>query len=664
MTGRPIDKLLVANRGEIARRVFRTCRQMGIATVAVFSDPDRHAPFAREADEAVALGGATAADSYLRAEAIVDAALRAGADAIHPGYGFLAENAAFASACGDAGVTFVGPSPEVIAAMGSKIEAKRRMRDAGVPVLPSIDLGSEHDDGLVEAAERLGLPLLAKASAGGGGRGMRIIRDFAELGKAVAAARREAVAAFGDGTLFLERYVEAPRHVEIQIFGDQRGNVVSLFERECSIQRRHQKVLEESPSTALDDALRSRMSAAAVAAGKALGYVGAGTVEFVLAPDGEFHFLEVNTRLQVEHPVTELVCGLDLVRLQLLVARGEELPPEALQPRQHGHAIEVRLYAEDPQREFLPQSGLLHRFAPPAGDGVRVDAGVESGSYIVSQYDPMIAKVVAHAPTRAEAAKRLAANLRQTELHGPRTNRDFLVRLLEHPEFLAGATDTHFLERHAPEELGAPLIGAREELQHAAAAALAAQAERRSAARVLQTLPSGWRNNPTQPQTMAFEGPRGALSVSYELGRRGHPALRVNDEPLEPARIDDCRADRVELEVRGIRRTYRVAHADDVWWINGASGQSELRELERFPSAAGEEAAGSLVSPTPGAVVRVLVEAGERVERGAPLVVIEAMKMEHEVVAPTPGVVAELAVSEGQQVDSGSVLAVIEEDPE
>src|SRR3954454_20268065 len=392
-----ITRLLVANRGEIARRVFRTAREMGISTVAVYSDPDADAPFVREADVAVRLPGASPGETYLRGDLVVEAALRAGADAVHPGYGFLSENAAFAQSVIDAGLTWVGPPPPAIEAMGSKLGAKEMMRAAGVPTLPwATD---------VSGAADVGFPLLVKASAGGGGRGMRIVRSAAELDEAVEGAAREAGSAFGDATVFLERYLEAPRHVEIQVFSDTHGNVVSLFERECSIQRRHQKIVEESPSPAVDDSLRMRMGAAAVAAARAVGYVGAGTVEFVLDEKGELGFLEMNARLQFEPPVTELVTDLDLVRLQLLVADGHPLPPEALTPSLSGHAIEVRLYAEDATRGFLPVSGRLSRFEIPALAGVRVDSGVETGSVVSPHYDPMLAKVIAYAPTRTESPR-------------------------------------------------------------------------------------------------------------------------------------------------------------------------------------------------------------------------------------------------------------------
>ncbi len=451
-----IGRVLVANRGEIARRVFATCRRLGVATVAVYSEPDATSAFVREADVAIALGGASPAESYLRGEAVVAAAVRAGADAVHPGYGFLSENAAFARAVIDAGLTWIGPSPDAIAAMGSKTEARDRMQRAGVPVLPGARLDHGDVADVRAVADGLGYPLLVKASAGGGGKGMRLVHGGEELASAIEGARREAATAFGDDAVFLERFASSARHVEIQIIGDQHGQVYSLHERDCSVQRRHQKVIEESPSPVVGPELRSRMSAAAVAAGEELGYVGAGTVEFLLTPEGEFYFLEVNTRLQVEHPVTELVTGLDLVELQLRVAEGRRLPEEVSQAPLRGHAIEARLYAEDAANGFLPATGVLERFVVPSG--VRVDTAVTDGAQISSHYDPMIAKVIAHGATRDEAARKLADALRRAEIHGLLTNRDFLVRVLCHDEFLRGEADTGFLERHDAEALASPLV--------------------------------------------------------------------------------------------------------------------------------------------------------------------------------------------------------------
>ncbi|MCB0996381.1 MAG: ATP-grasp domain-containing protein, partial [Acidimicrobiales bacterium] len=454
--GTLISRLLVANRGEIARRVMRTCRTMGIETVAVYSDPDAGSPFVAEADLAVPLGGAAPAESYLRADAIVEAARLAGADAVHPGYGFLSEDAGFARAVLDAGLTWIGPPPEAIASMGSKLAAREVMQAAGVPVLPGADLtGIDADDqpALLAAADRVGWPVLVKASAGGGGRGMRIVTEPDDLAAAVASARREAGSAFGDATVFLEHYVERPRHIEVQVFADTHGTVVHLFERECSIQRRHQKIIEEAPSPAITPALRDAMGDAAVRAAAAIGYVGAGTVEFILSPDGSFHFLEMNTRLQVEHAVTEAITGLDLVALQIEVAQGAPLPDEVRSAGVNGHAIEVRLYAEDPTADYLPTPGTLDRFEVPDAPGLdwlRLDSGVRDGDVISAHYDPMIAKLIVHADTRDDAIRRLAWALRRTLIHGVVTNRELLLGVCDHPEFQAGDIDTAFLERHPP----------------------------------------------------------------------------------------------------------------------------------------------------------------------------------------------------------------------
>jgi acyl-CoA carboxylase subunit alpha len=675
LTPTPIRRLLIANRGEIARRVMRTAREMGISTVAVFSEADRGAPFVREADLAVCLGGAAPAESYLRSDAIVAAARRVGADAVHPGYGFLSEDAGFARACVRAGLVFVGPSPDVIAAMGSKLEAKRRASDAGIPVLETIPLEDLGDADIGVAARKLGLPVLVKASAGGGGKGMRVVRDARELAREIAAARREALGAFGDGTLFLEPYLERPRHVEIQIFGDAHGTVVHLFERECSIQRRHQKIVEETPSPAVDEDLRERMGAAAAALGRAIGYVGAGTVEFLLDASGAFYFLEVNTRLQVEHPVTEATTGLDLVRLQIVVAEGRPLPPEVLAPRQRGHAIEARLYAEDPVRGFLPTTGTLHRFHLDDAPGVRIDSGVEDGSVVGVHYDPMLAKVIVRAPERSEAARRLAVALASMQVHGVRTNRDLLVAILRHPEFLAGRTDTHFLERHPPADLvasgavvsGMPAALGDGELAaarlHAVAASLATQSERRATATTLGSLPSGWRNVPSAHQEIGWErhGSGDApqrIDVAYLFQRDGID-VRVDGVALAGVRLGRCTAGLVELELDGVLLRFSVHRVGPASFVDGALGASELVEIDRYPSQRAAHAAGSLLAPMPGKIVRVNVREGDQVADGDELVVLEAMKMEHRVLAPQSGRVAEVLVQAGETVEAGVVLVVI-----
>ena len=662
MSSREISRVLVANRGEIARRVFATCRRLGISTVAVYSEPDASGTFVQEADIAVALGGASAAESYLRGDAVLEAARRVGADAIHPGYGFLSENAAFAQAVLDARLTWIGPSPEAIAAMGSKTEARDRMERAGVPVLPGARLDGRGAGALMAASEQVGFPLLVKASAGGGGKGIRLVQHPHELETAVEGARREAAGAFGDDSLFLERFAPRARHVEIQIIGDQHGRVSSLHERDCSVQRRHQKVIEEAPSPAVSPELRARMSAAAVAAGQALGYVGAGTVEFLLANGGEFFFLEVNTRLQVEHPVTELVTGLDLVELQLLVAEGRPLPEEAIDPALRGHAVEARLYAEDVGRGFLPQTGTLRRFCVPGT--VRVDSAVGHGARISPHYDPMIAKVIAHGATRPEAVRKLADALRRSEIHGLTTNRDFLVRVLTHPEFASGDADTGFLDRHDAAGLSGTLLPSDERRCAAAAAALAAQAARRHEARVLGTLPSGWRNNPSAAQRAAFTTSQGEeLSVEYRMTRGGLTVLRVQGQDLQEPRVHAATPEEVDLEVDGTRRRYRVSLGPGgSVSVNTEQGQLDLMEAPRFPDASHAAQPGSLESPLPGRVIRVLVEAGATVEAGEPLLIVESMKMEHEIVAPSRGPLVELRVGEGQQVETGTVLAVIGDD--
>ncbi|WP_028934387.1 biotin carboxylase N-terminal domain-containing protein [Pseudonocardia spinosispora] len=656
-----ITKLLVANRGEIAARVMRTAHGLGIGTVAVFSDADADSPFVRLADEAVRLPGVTPSDTYLRADLVVAAAVETGADALHPGYGFLSENAAFARAVADAGLTFVGPSPEAIASMGDKVAAKALMEAAGVPVLPGAVFAADHEPSDAElgaAGERVGYPLLVKAAFGGGGRGMRVVEREAGLVEAVHGARREAASAFGDGTVFLERYLADPRHIEVQILGDGRGGVVHLFERECSIQRRYQKIVEESPSTAVSSELRAELGAAAVAAGKAIGYTGAGTVEFVLAGTGEFYFLEVNTRLQVEHPVTELVTGLDLVELQLRIAEGEPLPSEVLDARIDGHAIEVRLYAEDVPAGYLPATGTLHDWHIPDVPGIRVDAGVEPGSVIGPHYDPMLAKVIAHGRTRTDAARRLARALTGARIHGVTTNRDLLAAILRDPEFLAGNTTTSYLTRSEAVS-GEWSQRTTRHSRVVAVAALARQAGNRAAAGVLRTLPSGWRNAGGVGQRVGYAVGEETFEVTYRLGRDGLD-VRVDGERLgENVRLGGATEHAVVLEIDGVRRECTVQRVGDQTYVDGPDGSATLTELPRFPDPADAVHAGSLLAPMPGTVVRRQAEVGDEVEAGQLLIVLEAMKMEHSIAAPMAGTVTELAVRQGDQVDTGQVLAVV-----
>ena len=658
----PIGKLLIANRGEIAARIIRTAHALGIATVAVYSDPDADAPYVALADEAVRLPGAAPADTYLRGDLIIAAAAASGADAVHPGYGFLSENAAFARACGDAGLIFVGPAPDTITAMGSKVEAKAMMAAAGVPVLPGVTITEEPEPAdLAAAGDEVGFPLLVKAAFGGGGRGMRLVDDPAGLAEAVRSARGEAASAFGDGTVFLERFVTDPRHVEVQILGDTAGRVISLFERECSIQRRYQKIVEESPSPAVDDDLRAALTTAAVAAGQAVSYTGAGTVEFVLGRDGSFFFLEMNTRLQVEHPVTEEVTGLDLVELQLRIAEGDPLPPEAAAAVISGHAIEVRLYAEDVPAGFLPVTGTLHRFEIPAAPGVRVDSGFRNGSQVSPHYDAMLAKVIAHGRTRADAARRLARALDRAQIHGLTTNRALLAAILREPEFLAGGTDTGYLTRHEPAALMTAAAGPsadRVTATHALVAALAAQAVHRAQAPVLGTLPSGWRNVVSAPQRVTFTVAGEQYAVAYRITGATVRAT-VNDMPLE-ALVRSAGPELVDLDVGGTRRAYLVHRVGAATFVDASDGSTALTEVPRFGDPERMAAAGSLLAPMPGVVLRVLAEVGVAVVAGQPLLVLEAMKMEQTVSAPADGVVAELHAKAGDQVSTGQVLAVVE----
>ncbi|AEH09504.1 MULTISPECIES: biotin carboxylase N-terminal domain-containing protein [Protofrankia] len=659
-----VTKLLIANRGEIASRIIRTAHELDIATVAVFSDPDADAPFAREADEAVRLPGATPTETYLRGDLVIAAAQRTGADAIHPGYGFLSENADFARACADAGITFVGPPPDAIDAMGSKTRAKELMDKAGVPVLPGLVIDADllADGGqLSQAAADLAFPLLVKAAYGGGGRGMRIVRQVDELAEAVAGAQREAASAFGNATVFLEHYVERPRHIEVQIFADQHGNAVHLFERECSIQRRYQKIIEEAPSVAVDDELRERLGSAAVAAANAIGYVGAGTVEFVLDQQGQFFFLEVNTRLQVEHPVTEEITGLDLVRAQLLVAEGAPLPDELRQARINGHAIEVRLYAEDVPAGFLPATGTVHHFEVPALTGIRVDSGIADGSVIGVHYDPMLAKVIAHGPTRADAIRRLGRALARTRVDGVTTNRELLVGILREEEFRAGAIDTGYLNRHDPVALSTPALPDDVLATHLLAATLT-DATRRRANAVLPTLPPGWRNVPTEAQRTVLEVAGRAIEVRYrQYGNRVEAS--VDGRALE-ALVHRIDAGLVDITVDGVRATVYVTRDGAVFHLDGRGASTVAREVPRFVEPGANVAPGSLVAPMPGTVVRVVVEEGATVTTGDVVLVLEAMKMEHTVTAPQDGVVVEINARQGQTVDGGHVLAVLAADGE
>ncbi|MEU8588020.1 acetyl/propionyl/methylcrotonyl-CoA carboxylase subunit alpha [Streptomyces sp. NPDC048664] len=633
------DTVLVANRGEIAVRVIRTLRSMGVRSVAVFSDADADARHVREADTAVRIGPAPAAESYLSVERLLDAARRSGAQAVHPGYGFLAENAAFARACQEAGLTFIGPPADAIALMGDKIRAKETVRAAGVPVVPGSSGSGLTDAELEAAAHEIGVPVLLKPSAGGGGKGMRLVRDAGLLAEEIAAARREARASFGDDTLLVERWIDRPRHIEIQVLADAHGNVVHLGERECSLQRRHQKIIEEAPSVLLDEATRAAMGEAAVQAARSCGYRGAGTVEFIVpgADPSAYCFMEMNTRLQVEHPVTELITGLDLVEWQLRVAAGEPLPFEQKDITLTGHAVEARVCAEDPSRGFLPSGGTVLSLREPEGDGVRTDSGLTEGTEVGSLYDPMLSKVIAFGPDRATALRKLRAALARTVTLGVQTNAGFLCRLLAHPAVVAGELDTGLVEREVDGLVAAEVP---EEVYEAAAAVRL---------HALQPHAEGW----TDP----FSVPSG-----WRLGGEPRPVafpLRVS-EPVEyaPRGTHTVTEDQVCVVLDGVRHTFHRA-AD---WLGRDGDAWHVRDHDPVAaSLSGAARAGtdSLTAPMPGTVTVVKVAVGDTVEAGQSLLVVEAMKMEHVISAPHAGTVAELGVAPGTTVAMDQVLAVV-----
>lgn len=667
------DTVLVANRGEIAVRVIRTLRALGVRSVAVFSDADADARHVREADTAVRLGPPPAAESYLSVERLLDAARRSGAQAVHPGYGFLAENAGFARACADAGLVFIGPSAEAISLMGDKIRAKETVRAAGVPVVPGSSGSGLTDDQLADAAREIGMPVLLKPSAGGGGKGMRLTRVESALLEEIAAARREARASFGDDTLLVERWIDRPRHIEIQVLADGHGNVVHLGERECSLQRRHQKIIEEAPSVLLDEATRAAMGEAAVQAARSCGYRGAGTVEFIV-PGGDpsaYYFMEMNTRLQVEHPVTELITGLDLVEWQLRVAAGEELPFTQKDVTLTGHAVEARICAEDPGRGFLPSGGTVLALHEPQGDGVRTDSGLTQGTEVSSLYDPMLSKVIAYGPDRATALRKLRAALAGTVTLGVPTNAGFLRRLLAHPAVVSGDMDTGLVEREAD---GLVPVGVPDEVYEAAAL-------------LRQPAPSedhgGWVDPFSVPSGFRLGGE--PASTAHHLRIPGHDPVTVRVRgtgPQAECAVGDAPAKRVRrlgtdaraalaagdtsgtvsIETGGITHTFAHAAAPGGMWL-GRDGDSwhvqDHDPVEASLSGAGRQGADTLAAPMPGTVTVVKVAVGDEVEAGQSLLVVEAMKMEHVISAPHAGTVTELDVAPGSTVAMDQVLAVV-----
>ncbi|MFF1834621.1 acetyl-CoA carboxylase biotin carboxylase subunit [Streptomyces sp. NPDC058231] len=688
------DTVLVANRGEIAVRVIRTLRELGVRSVAVFSDADAEARHVREADTAVRIGPAAASASYLSVPALLEAARRTGAQAVHPGYGFLAENAGFAQACADAGLVFIGPPASAISLMGDKIRAKETVAAAGVPVVPGSSGSGLDDARLAEAAHAIGMPVLLKPSAGGGGKGMRLVRDEALLAEEIAAARREARGSFGDDTLLVERWIDRPRHIEIQVLADGHGNVVHLGERECSLQRRHQKIIEEAPSVLLDEETRAAMGEAAVQAARSCGYVGAGTVEFIVpgSDPASYYFMEMNTRLQVEHPVTELITGLDLVEWQLRIAGGEQLPHKQADITFTGHAIEARICAEDPARGFLPSGGTVLSLSEPDGRGVRTDSGLSAGAEVGSLYDPMLSKVIAHGPDRATAVRRLRAALSELVILGVPTNAGFLRRLLAHPAVVAGELDTGLVERAAD---GLLPDGVPEEVYAAAALLRGA-----SPGDISRPEPSGWtdpfsvadgwRLGGTPARTVRHFRLPGhdpvqvsvrscAAGVELTFGHVGEGALPPAPEtgacgPLAPlpggtetARVVELTAHRLTLELAGVTHTFSHAASPGGAWLGRDGDTWHVQDhdpVEASLSGALRAGADTLAAPMPGTVTVVKVAVGDEVVAGQSLLVVEAMKMEHVISAPHAGTVTELDVTAGATVAMDQVLAVVVPDEE
>ncbi|WP_420419615.1 acetyl/propionyl/methylcrotonyl-CoA carboxylase subunit alpha [Pacificispira sp.] len=667
-------RILIANRGEIACRVIETARRLGIETVAVYSDADAKAMHVDLADYAVRLGPAPARESYLRGELILQAAKDTGAEAIHPGYGFLSENADFADACDKAGIVFIGPPADAIRAMGSKSEAKALMGKAGVPLTPGYH-GADQDPAHLKAeADTIGYPVLIKASAGGGGKGMRLVERTEDFDEALASCRREASASFGDDRVLVERFVTRPRHIEMQVFADSHGNAVHLFERDCSIQRRHQKVVEEATAPGMPEELRQRMGEAAVAAAKAVGYRGAGTVEFIAetrsdGTPGDFFFMEMNTRLQVEHPVTELVTGQDLVEWQLRVAAGETLPMDQSEIFAFGHAMEVRLYAEDPDGGFLPSIGTLNRLRFPDGNDIRVDTGVQEGDEVSPHYDPMIAKLIAFGDDRKEAIRKLIAALRATEAAGIATNRDFLIRVLADKDFQDGTLDTGFIAARE-----AALLPGRARADEAVliAAALAvldgeAQSARRRAAAVGDphspwAMATGWRLNDSGPVDLRFRDFEGERSVSARFDS-GHWRCRVEGgDPIE-ALLLGWDSDGLRVRIGGTLMRFGLDRTGERFTLFSPSHTYVLDRVDPLAAATGaDQSDHALTAPMPGKVTAVFVKKGDAVKAGTSLMILEAMKMEHTIKAPAEGVIETLPYAEGDQVGDGAVLVTFEGD--
>jgi len=643
-------KVLIANRGEIAVRVMRTAKALGYRTVAVYSEADANALHVQFADEAVCIGPAKVSDSYLRVDHILEAARKTGADAIHPGYGFLSENSAFAKACAEANITFIGPTPDAIELMGSKRLSKIAMLEANVPCIPGYQGGNQELENLIAEAKKIGFPLMVKASAGGGGRGMRLVHAESELKSSLETAQSEALNAFGSSEMILERAVIAPRHVEIQVFGDTHGNHVYLFERDCSIQRRNQKVVEEAPCPVMTPDLRKRMGEAAVAAAKSCGYVGAGTVEFLLDSQGNFYFLEMNTRLQVEHPVTELITGLDLVEWQLRVANGETLPLAQDELTLTGHAVEVRLYAEDPGVNFLPQTGEILLWQPPMLPGVRVDHGMTSLGEVSPHYDPMIAKVIAYGKTRTDAVRLLARALQDTVLLGVNSNKQFLVNILQNPVLVSGDTNTAFITEHFSDDVSLKPAVASHEALAIAASLLVYKSDR-----------SGWHTGIAMPIPLKLQV--GDVVHKLAIEQAGHHFTLQHDGETESLEVLSCTANQLVYIWQGIRKTVAYVQAGDTQYLDMANGNLTIVDVTHAPPAAADEAGdGQIRAPMNGAVVNILVAEGEKVVKDQTLVILEAMKIQQQIKSNCDGVVGAISATVGLQVKKRQVLLQVTAD--
>ena len=658
-----LTTMLVANRGEIAVRVMRTAKAMGMKTVAVYSEADANARHVREADQSVCIGPAAVAESYLGIEAILDAAQRTGADCIHPGYGFLSENQVFASACEAHGIEFIGPPNGAIEVMGDKARAKRAMIEAGVPCVPGYQGDDQSLVTLVAEAKSVGLPVMVKAAAGGGGRGMRLVHEASELESAIGLAQSEAQNAFGSSELIIEKAVVRPRHVEIQVFADKAGNTVYLGERDCSIQRRHQKVVEESPCPVMTSQLREAMGTAAVEAAKAVGYVGAGTVEFLLDEAGEFYFLEMNTRLQVEHPVTEMVTGYDLVEWQIRVARGEDLPAEQADIDLFGHAIEVRLYAEDPSAGFLPSTGPIKLFATPEGEGVRIDSGVETGDEVTPFYDAMVAKLITYGETREDARLKMRSALRDTALFGPLNNRDFLLDVLDRPDFIHGAATTAFIDDNFGDAFLPPGVSSSDLAVAAATQHVLAMEHHHSQSASVNEELLDWVSMGRVTDTRRYDLGEQTYDVSLVPLSVGEYEVTVNDQ-THHVRITDMGDSHVITEIDGLAHRYHYHdEAPATLYLSSDNLSMMLADSTRIPPEAQDAAGGgTITAPMHGQLLSIDVAAGEAVQKGQRIAVLEAMKMQHEIIAPGDGCVVEVAASAGKQIGAGDVIMMLELD--